>query len=351
MRPQIRLWSLEENKLTELTKTSFADTHKEKELESWVEQNPSLLGRNLTIIGRQVHIPKVGFVDLLSIDENGRVVIVEFKRQQSTRDTIAQILDYASSIRLLTIEQIRGLANVDETKVGDITETDPAMILVAAEADESVERIVEYLAAKAEFPIEVVTFTFATMTSGKEIIARSILSPESIPNSTAAKNATKITLNELFSIAEERDVLEIVRTLHQIVMLGWSVEVFRINGGQIRYWVEMTSGSWRVLFGMYIGSEKFSSPKGHLDIWIRPEIVAEFTGIPCDQVQNELRQFPVHHETQTVTILRVADTQIASKLYRLLQYWNSVNASIDEKTQESEIFPRADHSTTGNDSE
>lgn len=43
----------------------------------------------------------VGGDDLLAIDEDGRLAVIEFKRQQTTRDTIAQILDYASSLRLM----------------------------------------------------------------------------------------------------------------------------------------------------------------------------------------------------------------------------------------------------------
>lgn len=52
MRPQIRLWSVEEGKLVELSKGSFADGHKEEDLEAWEEHNPAILGRNLAIIGR-----------------------------------------------------------------------------------------------------------------------------------------------------------------------------------------------------------------------------------------------------------------------------------------------------------
>ena len=206
MRPQIRLWSIEEGKLVELSKSSFADGHKEEDLESWVEHNPAILGRNLIIVGRQVYIPRVGPLDLLAVDEDGHLVVIEFKRQQTTRDTVAQILDYASSLRLMTVEEVQALNNVDATKAKNIIDTDPAMIVVAAEADQSVDRIVEYLASKAQLPLEVVTFTYATMPGGKEIIARSILTPDPLPGSTVSKNAAKVTLAELLTIAEERGV-------------------------------------------------------------------------------------------------------------------------------------------------
>ncbi len=150
MRPELRVWSIGTGKLTELARANFADVHKEKDLEDWVERNPSLLGRNLSVIGRPVYIPKVGPLELLAVDDDGRLVIVEFKRQQSTRDTIAQILDYASAVRLMKVEELKALANVSISELDDVTQMEPEMILVAAQADESAERIVDYLASKAD---------------------------------------------------------------------------------------------------------------------------------------------------------------------------------------------------------
>jgi len=57
MRPQIRLWTVEEGNLIELTKGIFGDGHKEEDLEAWVEHNPAMLGRPFAIIGRQVYLP------------------------------------------------------------------------------------------------------------------------------------------------------------------------------------------------------------------------------------------------------------------------------------------------------
>jgi hypothetical protein len=336
MRPQIRLWSVEEGKLVELSKGSFADGHKEEDLELWVEHNPAMLGRNLVIIGRQVYIPKVGPLDLLAVDEDGHLVVIEFKRQQTTRETIAQILDYASSLRLMTIEEVQALSNVDAAKTKNIIDVDPAMIIVAAEADQSVDRIVEYLASKAQLPLEVVTFTYATMPSGNEIIARSILTPDPLPGSTVSKNAAKIKIAELLTIAEERGVLEMVQALHKVVGLGWTLEMLRRSGGLIRYWVKLPTGGWRVIFGMYVGGEKFNSPKGQLDVWVRPEAVTEFTGIPPEEIKNQLKLFMIHHETETTAILRIGDAESAAKLYALLQQWDTKAGLSDAKAEDED---------------
>lgn len=328
MRPEIRLWSISAGKLVEMARSNFADAHKEKDLEDWVAQNPSLLGRNLAVVGRQISLPGVGLLDLLAVDDDGRLVIVEFKREQSTRDTIAQILDYASAIRLLSLEQLRGLANINTSEIDDITDLDPAMILVAAQADESAERIVDYLASKANLKIEVVTFTYATLEGGQEILARSILTPDpAVP--AVNKTIAKITRKELFDLAEDRHVLSFVEALDKVTQLGWSPEVSRTSGGKIRYWVGLsTDQSWRVLFGMYVSGDKFGTPTGQLDVWIRPETVVQYSGEPIEKVMDDLHQFEVVNETQTAMTLRLKDQGEVRAIYALLENWISMSTSV-----------------------
>ena len=61
MTSQIKLWTVKDGKLVQLMESSFSQSYKEKDLENWVEQNPTLLGHpDITIIGRQVYIPNVG---------------------------------------------------------------------------------------------------------------------------------------------------------------------------------------------------------------------------------------------------------------------------------------------------
>jgi RecB family endonuclease NucS len=80
--------------------------HQEKELEEWIAENPSLLGSNLLVIGRQYDIPNVGRLDLLCIDEAGVLVLVKFKRDLTNREAVAQVLDYTSWLNTATEEEI-----------------------------------------------------------------------------------------------------------------------------------------------------------------------------------------------------------------------------------------------------
>ena len=72
-------------------------------LEKWLESNPDgiLEDGGILIIGRQVSTDLGGFIDLLGLDRQGNVVVIELKRDRTPRDTIAQSLEYASSIERL----------------------------------------------------------------------------------------------------------------------------------------------------------------------------------------------------------------------------------------------------------
>jgi hypothetical protein len=321
MRSQIRLWNVKDGQLKQLPQGSFSENHKEKDLETWVEQDPSLLGRELTIIGRQVFIPNAGPLDLLAVDEDGRLVVVEFKRDITTREAIAQILDYASSLRRMVPEQLALLSNIDATKIVEVTEFDPAMILVAADVDEKAERIVEYLASKAQLSIEVVTFTYVPLSSGEEILARSVLVPETPPATRQATN--QVALPELLQVASRRTVEGLVELFRKVESLGWWPESLNRNGGTLRYWVITPDSKNKVLFGMNIGGEKLGSPEGSLDLWLNPDTVAEYSGISLDTTWDELEVFPVIKKSNTKIYIRVADEQIASKLYALFAKWKS----------------------------
>ena len=94
----IKLWSVDQDgrlSAAELTEVQNAET--EEILERLLVQSPDLLMSNLTLVGRQV--PTMGGpLDLLDIDEDGRLVVFELKRGTLTRDAVAQALDYASDL-------------------------------------------------------------------------------------------------------------------------------------------------------------------------------------------------------------------------------------------------------------
>ncbi len=184
------LWNVEAGKLQEVPKQKLED---EKRLEDWIEQDASLLGMDLLIIGRQVPTPFGGRIDLLAIDQDGSPVIIELKRDKTPRDIVAQVLDYASWVNSLNPKEIDEIASsylnksladafrdrFDMTLPENIG-SDHRMVIVASEIDDSSERIVQYLSSVHSVDINVVFFT-CFQHDGVELIGRSwLLDPEEV---------------------------------------------------------------------------------------------------------------------------------------------------------------------------
>lgn len=178
------LWDVSSNKLTEIQRAKLAN---EGRLEDWLAQDPSILGIELLLIGRQVNTKFGGRIDLLGVDREGNIVILELKRDRTPRDIVAQVLDYASWVRRLTYTELdalcldyRGesLSLAFSEYFGEaLTEnvnTNHRMLIIASELDEPSERIVEYLATEYQVDINVIFFSFFQR-SGLEMLGRAWL--------------------------------------------------------------------------------------------------------------------------------------------------------------------------------
>ena len=77
----------------------------EEQIESAVESAPELLGTDVLIVGRQTQTPS-GPLDLLAIDGEGRLVVIENKRDRTPREVLAQTIDYAAWVSTLTFDEV-----------------------------------------------------------------------------------------------------------------------------------------------------------------------------------------------------------------------------------------------------
>lgn len=90
----------------------------EKEIEDFVEKNPSLIEKDLYIIGKQVKTDFGKKVDLLGLDKKGNVIVIEFKKEKTPRDVVSQILGYGVWAEGLAIEGLEKIAK-EHDKIGD----------------------------------------------------------------------------------------------------------------------------------------------------------------------------------------------------------------------------------------
>jgi hypothetical protein len=97
-------------KAVPLEKKSFSELNLSEryDLQEWIANNPKILGENLLIIQKEFD----GFsdtnerLDLLALDENGRLVVIENKLDDSGKDVVWQALKYVSYCATLTKSEI-----------------------------------------------------------------------------------------------------------------------------------------------------------------------------------------------------------------------------------------------------
>ena len=190
MADKVELWALGDSpgEATRIDATSQTET--EKKLEDALAHHPEMLLGDLTLVGRQI-ATQIGAIDLLGIDDEGRLVVFELKRGPVTREAVAQLLDYGSYFETLSTDDLVELvANswdhdgnfeewyVDATTQDSLDGLRPLrMILVGLGADERAKRIVEFLNSD-QLDISLLTF-HGFMHGRTTILARHVEGEES----------------------------------------------------------------------------------------------------------------------------------------------------------------------------
>lgn len=173
-----------------------------QEIERWLKENPEVMGEPLKIVGSQF----AGFdrtldrLDLLALDRDGKLVVIEIKRDDSSSGQDLQALRYAAYVSTMTAEQVVGLYRAYEAKerqrqltaaearkelddwVGgealDALDEDavPRVVLVAAGFPVGVTNTVLWLTRNFDMDIACVQVT-PYRVSGEIVLAASVLIP------------------------------------------------------------------------------------------------------------------------------------------------------------------------------
>lgn len=105
----MKLFTIDKNgKFVQFKEQEFKEENKEIDLEILLEKNPEYFFDNskILIIGRQVTTNLNTFIDLLGVDQFGNTVVIELKRGKTPRETLAQLIEYASFIDNLDYDQL-----------------------------------------------------------------------------------------------------------------------------------------------------------------------------------------------------------------------------------------------------
>lgn len=196
MSSDTRVWQVSADDL--LMEINTSKLNFESRLENWLENDISILDKDLLVIGRQVSTDFGGSIDLLCVDSSGDTVIVELKRDKTPRDTVAQALDYASWVVDLSYERVIEIAdqylkeplggafyNKFRKDLPESVNTNHKIVVVASSIDQKSERIISYLSNTYGVNINAVTFQYFQTTEEIEFLTRVFLiEPEQVDINT-----------------------------------------------------------------------------------------------------------------------------------------------------------------------
>ena len=209
-------------------------------LEETLVANPDLLLPGLKLVGRQT--PTAGGpLDLLGVDEDGRLSLFELKRGTLTRDAVAQAIDYAADLEardpadladLLSRESgRRGIERIEDFEAwygqqfGEPESpslTPLRIFLVGLGADDRAERMVDFLANNSGMDISLITF-HSFEYGGRTFLARQV-HVEGAGDAEARRKGRRLRVAERRARLEER-----VEEYGVTELFGAATDMFREN--------------------------------------------------------------------------------------------------------------------------
>lgn len=152
----------------------------ESRLEDILARDISVASPHWMVVGRQVSTPWGKLIDLLCLDGEGKLIVLELKRDKTEREIVAQTLDYGSYVKTIQPDEVRRIfakyqkdyapgspAKTIEDGFREHFRGQPApeelntsheLVIVAATLDGATERIVSYLADEYDVRINAVFF-------------------------------------------------------------------------------------------------------------------------------------------------------------------------------------------------
>ncbi len=250
----MKLFTIDKNrKLIPYKEHHFKDSKREEDLEVLLENNPEYFFEEskVLIIGRQVTTNLNTFIDLLGIDKTGNTVVVELKRGKTPRETVAQLLEYASFIENLDYSQLNEIYrdySGEESSLEDYhqqyfqNDTDEKvsfnkstrLIIVAQEISKEIRQTALFLRKKG-IDVYCMEFKYFETKSGEKIISSDFVvgEEEFIRQKVQSASLPKVDEKQFLNSLDKRG-LEVFQQIFEFakqkgLMLRWGSKGFSLN--------------------------------------------------------------------------------------------------------------------------
>lgn len=209
-------WHVADDGIPTPLKPGFIDL--EKHLEDWIDRDPDIVADDVLLIGRQLKTHWGTILDLLGIDEEGRLVVLELKRHQTLRETVAQSLEYVAWASTLSYEDIisqgaktflseSAFRDKFEERFGvplpDTLNTAQRVLVVAPNIDDATSFVIEHLSATYGVPINAVSFDVFGQPGDTTIVRHFVLEQDETPAETHPGKDAPRKIEDSLSWAEK----------------------------------------------------------------------------------------------------------------------------------------------------
>lgn len=241
---EVKMWVIEGAQVAPLAPAGRMEN--ERLLEETLVKSPDLLMEGVTLVGRQTPTDG-GALDLLGVDDEGRLVVFELKRGTLSRDAVAQVIDYASYLDAMDVTDLaeyisersgaHGIDKIEDFQgwygqaFEELESLKPLrMFLVGLGADDRTERMVNFLANNSNMDISLLTFHGFDY-NGKIILAKHVEiegAEDFDPRPMKRKLSRAERWNLLLGLARDRGVhtlFETVTNMFRDLLLGSVVAV------------------------------------------------------------------------------------------------------------------------------
>lgn len=327
---------------------SFAEmgVYERKDLEEWVKKHPDILGSKLLLITSEFDCfdKSDKRLDLLAIDTNGKLVVIELKRDAAGSHADLQAIRYAAFCSAMTLADIAGLYakfrgchenEATETIRGfvedpDFSELDnkPRIILAAGGFDDS--EITSCVIWLRTFGLDIscVEITPYRMPDDGIVLVPRVIIPLPEAKDYIVRAETKLISQErkkhmlesaLTAAATKGGAGHLVSICRQMKDV-WE-EYFSASYGGSYLYPQIMDGTFRSLFGVNVSGKRKNTPHGQLDVWVRIDNLVEVTKQDKNEIRDALAEYAPNWPESKDFVLRLATADQAQSLVDRLRAW------------------------------
>ncbi len=270
---ELKLWSVDGSSAAEPV-PHLSQMSTEWAFENILVTNPEMLEPGLELVGRQTPAAG-GWLDLLAVDRDGRLVVYELKRGNLVRDAVTQILDYASALDAMTGPELAkhisdrsgdaGIQRIEDfeqwyadTHGGDDLSRllPPRMVLIGLGVDDAAERMARFVSTGA-VDLSVITF-HGFIRDGETMLARQMdVSPADARRTNRRAPTTADRRRALRNYLEEHSYEQLFDRVCRDIREGLPQQGIWEQPGSKGIGFQLTepgdSRSWKTYFGVQAG--------------------------------------------------------------------------------------------------